>query len=86
MLNYVLPWCQSVNHANREVVILPLMHPEQYPVEANMQVRVKENADQVGKCGCGRSPTGYCIGWHGLNEQQLKEAQEKYQAQQLDNK
>ena len=51
-----------------------------------MQVRVKENTAQFGKCGCGRSPTGYCIGWHGLSEQQLKEAQEKYQAQQLDNK
>ena len=49
------------------------MHPEQYPVEANMQVRVKENADQVGKCGCGRSPTGKCIGWHGLTEQAFKE-------------
>jgi hypothetical protein len=33
-----------------------------------MQVRVKENADEVGKCGCGRSPTGKCIGWHGLTE------------------
>ena len=62
------------------------MHPEQYPAEANMQIRVKENAAQFGKCGCGRSPTGYCIGWHGLNEQQLKEAQEKYQAQQAETK
>lgn len=21
-----------------------------------------------GTCGCGRSPTGNCIGWHGLSE------------------
>jgi ABC-type phosphate transport system ATPase subunit len=62
------------------------MRPEQYLVGINMQIRVKENTAQFGKCGCGRSPTGYCMGWHGLNEQQLKEAQEKYQAQQLDNK
>ena len=68
------------------MVILPRMHLEQYPAEANMQIRVKENTAQFGKCGCGRSPTRYCIGWHGLNEQQLKEAQEKYQAQKLDNK
>ena len=68
------------------MVILPPMLPEQYLVGINMQIRVKENTAQFGKCGCGRSPTGYCIGWHGLNEQQLKEAQEKYQAQQLDNK
>jgi len=23
---------------------------------------------QKGTCGCGRSPTGNCIGWHGLSE------------------
>ena len=50
-----------------------------------MQVRATQEG-KIGTCGCGRSPTGDCIGWHGLNEQQLKEAQEKYQAQQLDNK
>ncbi len=46
----------------------------------NMQVRIKDNGDDFGKCGCGRSPTGKCIGWHGLSEEQLKEAQEKYKA------
>lgn len=34
-----------------------------------------------GTCGCGRSPTGNCIGWHGLSEeafrQKLKEYTEK---------
>ena len=25
---------------------------------------------KVIKCGCGRSPTGSCIGWHGLREEQ----------------
>ena len=34
-----------------------------------MQIRVKEDASEFGKCGCGRSPTGYCIGWHGLTEE-----------------
>ena len=32
-------------------------------------------------CGCGRSTTGQCIGWHNLSEeeyqQKLKEDQEK---------
>ena len=37
--------------------------------EKDMQVRVKENDSDVGKCGCGRSPTGKCIGWHGLTEE-----------------
>jgi hypothetical protein len=35
----------------------------------DMQIRVTENAEEFGKCGCGRSPTGKCIGWHGLSEQ-----------------
>ena len=26
------------------------------------------------KCGCGRSPTGYCVGWHSLSEEELKKA------------
>lgn len=33
-----------------------------------MQVRVKESAE-FSKCGCGRSPTGKCIGWHGLSQE-----------------
>jgi hypothetical protein len=24
------------------------------------------------RCQCGRSPTGYCLGWHGLSEEELK--------------
>ena len=33
-----------------------------------MQVRVKEDSNEFGKCGCGRSPTGKCVGFHGLSE------------------
>ena len=47
-----------------------------------MQIRVKEDAKQFGTCGCGRSPTGKCIGWHGLNEQQLMEAQRQWELDQ----
>ena len=38
-----------------------------------MQVRVKEDVNQIGRCGCGRSPTGKCIGWHGLEEGEFRE-------------
>ncbi len=31
-----------------------------------MQVKAGE---KIGTCGCGRSPTGDCIGWHGLSEE-----------------
>ena len=44
----------------------------------HMQVRVKEDQSKVGQCGCGRSPTGKCIGWHGLTEEAFKEKLEEY--------
>jgi len=54
-----------------------------------MQIRVKENGEKFGFCGCGRSPTGDCIGWHGLTEEAFQHAQRnwleeyKKQAQEL---
>ena len=49
---------------------------------SNKQYR--ENYDDIFKkkeCPCGRSPTGKCIGWHGLSEgdyqKKLKEWNEK---------
>ena len=44
-----------------------------------MQVRAKENPEEFGKCGCGRSPTGKCCGWHGLTEEAYKDALNKYE-------
>ena len=34
------------------------------------------------KCGCGRSPTGNCIGWHGLSEEKYQEKKTAYEARQ----
>ena len=44
-----------------------------------MQVRVKENSEEFGTCGCGRSPNGKCIGWHGLTEEQYQIVLEEYE-------
>ena len=27
---------------------------------------------EVNECGCGRSPTGKCIGWHALSEEDFR--------------
>lgn len=51
-----------------------------------MQVRVKEDGKKFGSCGCGRSPSGNCCGWHGLTEDQYKEALEKYMTNEQDTK
>lgn len=34
-----------------------------------MQIRVQADPKKFGTCGCGRSPTGQCRGWHGLTEE-----------------
>jgi hypothetical protein len=44
-----------------------------------MQIRATENIEEFGACGCGRSPTGKCIGWHGLTEEQYQEELAKYE-------
>lgn len=36
----------------------------------------------AGKCGCGRSPTGKCIGWHALSESEYQSKLESYIADQ----
>jgi hypothetical protein len=43
-----------------------------------MQVRVGE---KIGTCGCGRSPTGNCIGWHGLSEEEFRQRLAEYEDQ-----
>ena len=45
-----------------------------------MQTRVTEEGKVVALCGCGRSPTGDCIGWHALTNEQY---QVKLQEQKL---
>jgi len=49
-----------------------------------MQVRVEQNESEIGKCGCGRSPTGKCIGWHGLSEDEFQQRKELYETGKAD--
>ena len=30
------------------------------------------------ECTCGRSPTGKCVGWHGLSKEKYKEENDGY--------
>jgi len=34
----------------------------------------------MNKCGCGRSPTGFCKGWHGLSKEEYDVQLKEYQA------
>lgn len=46
-----------------------------------MQVKANPSG-KIGTCGCGRSPTGDCIGWHGLTEDAYKEALNNWEVEQ----
>ncbi len=35
----------------------------------------------AGRCGCGRSPTGVCCGWHALNEEAYQAKLSEFNAQ-----
>jgi len=47
-----------------------------------MQVRAEQLKEGGVPCGCGRSPTGFCIGWHGLPEQEYQQRLTEYQRDQ----
>jgi hypothetical protein len=42
----------------------------------------KDKTMKTGTCGCGRSPTGDCIGWHSLTESAYQVALTTWQAAQ----
>jgi hypothetical protein len=44
-----------------------------------MQIRATDNSEEFGKCGCGRSPTGKCVGWHGLDEAAYQRVKAEWQ-------
>lgn len=52
--------------------------------DKKMQIRAKENEKEFGNCGCGRSPTGKCCGWHSLTEDQYQDRKEKYETGKVD--
>lgn len=37
-----------------------------------------------GTCGCGRSPTGNCCGWHALSEEEFQQRKELYETGKVD--
>ena len=51
-----------------------------------MTPRVEQVQEGGSSCGCGRSPTGKCIGWHGLTEEQFQMELAKYREGVFENK
>jgi hypothetical protein len=38
--------------------------------------------NEAPKCGCGRSPTGVCMGWHALSEEEYLKQKVAYETDQ----
>ena len=49
-----------------------------------MQVKTEDLKPGGVACGCGRSPTGFCIGWHGLSEDDFQARKEQYETGKAD--
>ena len=48
-----------------------------------MQVKPEQITEGGSPCGCGRSPTGRCIGWHALTEDQYWDRLTEYNRQSM---
>jgi hypothetical protein len=49
--------------------------------KSKMTPRVEDMKN--GTCGCGRSPTGNCIGWHALSEEAFRHQQMLWMEEEL---
>lgn len=47
---------------------------------SNQQTTQPAQKSTAAKCGCGRSPHGYCIGWHKLTEDEFRQKLAEYEA------
>ena len=45
-------------------------------------MRSKFTMSEANSCGCSRSPTGKCVGWHNLTEEQYAEKKAIWEAKQ----
>ena len=40
---------------------------------------INKESNNMSKCGCGRSPTGMCKGWHGLSKDEYEAKLKEYE-------
>jgi hypothetical protein len=55
--------------------------------EKNMVMQTSvANKNEIGKCGCGRSPSGLCVGWHSLTEEEYQVRLAQYTQESVEQK
>lgn len=72
----------------KESYVPPLLPDNFYKEETKTIVWDTQMTPRVedmkkGTCGCGRSPTGNCMGWHGLTEDAFRVKLAEYNAAKL---
>ena len=72
-----------VNHAN---FALPPCFPIQRLTFHLKPIFMETKMSEANTCGCGRSPTGKCCGWHNLSEEQYAEKKAAWEAKQAEKK
>lgn len=45
---------------------------------------MSKKINEIAGCGCGRSPTGKCMGWHSLSEEDFRLKLAEYEAKKLE--
>jgi len=48
--------------------------------------KMENGMSEANACGCGRSPTGKCVGWHSLTEEQFEAKKAAWDAKQAEKK
>ncbi len=59
-------------------------HPYTYYCGGTVSYSYEQGEELIMECGCGRSPTGKCIGWHALSEEEYQNELKKLQVEEAE--
>ena len=80
---------KSTGLTPRQTICLPACHVQKKTQTfASLSLKREQETDmaEANTCGCGRSPTGKCCGWHNLSEEQYAEKKAQWEARQAEKK
>ena len=79
---------KSTGLTPRQTICLPACHVQKTQTFTSLSLKREQETDmaEANTCGCGRSPTGKCCGWHNLSEEQYAEKKAQWEARQAEKK
>lgn len=78
---------KSTGLTPRQTICLPVTYKKTQTF-TSLSLKREQETDmaEANTCGCGRSPTGKCCGWHNLSEEQYAEKKAQWEARQAEKK